>query len=102
MADNNTVCSLSKEATDEILGGNLSFIIAFGANGEVVQYLPYGVTNIDPEMSFLVGNTDSLTISLNTNDNPPTEFTPVGLMSTRKATYWCFRGGRWVTCSNPC
>lgn len=43
MAENSNLVNLSKEATDEILGENLSFIIAFGANGEVKQYLPHGV-----------------------------------------------------------
>jgi hypothetical protein len=101
MSEDNEIPVLSKEATAEILGDKLSFIIAFGVNGEVVQYLPHGA-DVGSDFIPLIGTTDTLTISLDTAYPSTSGFAPMPLMSTRKNSYWCFKGGQWVKCNTPC
>jgi hypothetical protein len=42
---------LSEEATNEILGEDLCFLIAIAKNGKPVRFLPYGITEMSAEFN---------------------------------------------------
>ena len=99
MAENKNLPTLSEQATAEILGGNLCFVLAFGGNGEIIQYFPYGV-DIDPEKSPIGDPLKSIDIKFRNTDS--TSSVPQAVQLMQAATYWCFRNGKWVQCPSPC
>lgn len=99
MSENKNLPTLSKEATAELLGDNLCFVIAFGGNGEVVQYFPNGV-EIDPEKSPIGDPLQSICVSYKNTD--ANSCVPEAVQLMKAATYWCLKNGRWVQCPTPC
>jgi len=99
MSENKNLPTLSKAATAEILGDNLCFILAFGGDGNIVQYFPEGVA-IDPEKSPIGNPLDSISISFKNTD--PNSCKPQAVQLMQAATYWCLKNGKWVQCPTPC
>jgi hypothetical protein len=111
---------LSKEATDEILGKDLCFLIAFGRNGEVVPFYRNGVES-NPECDQNTSLLDFVNITFNNvvddKKNTPkegelvqglrmdiNEVEEVPAMSLmKKQVKHCLVGGEWMACNGfPC
>ncbi|SJM95544.1 hypothetical protein [Crenothrix polyspora] len=97
--------TLSKAATEEILGEELAFVLAFGINGEIKLVFPHGI-EINLEDFKNKNPLDFIDISFKL---PPDEevlnITPDTSSDAQKLLkyyYICRRGGSLVTCSTPC
>lgn len=105
----NQVGILSKAATDEILGDDLCFIVAFGKNGEVIPYLHNGV-EADAEALQSFNPLDYVDIKYNIPGHEKPQM--LGLMAQPKPSEAlqimalakrCRINGVWVTCNGfPC
>jgi hypothetical protein len=105
----NSVSILSKAATEEILGDELCFIVAFGKNGEIIPYLHNGV-EADSESLQNFNPMDYIDV----NFKIPEEQKPqvMGLLATPETSpavkimtlaNRCRINGQWVTCNGfPC
>jgi hypothetical protein len=97
MANNTNVQILSKEATEEILGEELCFLIAFGKNGQKTHFFRY-----DAEINHETFNpNDFIDVSFKAiPEDCCHEFQPVGVMRAAKR---CLVGGQMMTCNGfPC
>lgn len=75
--------ALSPESTKEILGDNLSFLVAFSSTGEPVVFTPYGTKA--EEKTFPV-------------DHPATEVLGTNSLTAVRtaAKCWVLINGKWV------
>jgi hypothetical protein len=105
----NNVAILSKAATEEILGDDLCFVIAFGKNGEVIPYLHHGIET-EPEAFQNFNPMDYIDVNFNLPEEEQPQALglfsapkPCGALGLMRLAKRCLVNGQWITCNGfPC